>query len=138
MIIPQTNSKTSALYQQSHQKWQNKPRLIHSGCFNFQFGFNNNKLHQSRIQVIQFTIIILGKLHVKLKYMHHKTLERSGYHPFCTKSFFNTKWGSKPSTKALPGFFSREWNIQLVGYWLLSAPTSTAFSMTCKRNLFVN
>lgn len=44
------------------------------------------------------------------------------------------KSGIKPSTNALPGFFSREWKIQLLGNWLLSAPTSSAFSMTCKIN----
>ena len=43
---------------------------------------------------------------------------------------------AKPSTKAFPGFFSREWKIQLLGNWLPSAPTSTAFSMTCKINWF--
>lgn len=46
---------------------------------------------------------------------------------------YHKRSGTKPSTKA-PDFFSREWNIQFLGNWLLSAPTSTAFSMTCKIN----
>jgi hypothetical protein len=61
------------------------------------------------------------------------------YHPNKFLQFYMRyliRSGAKPSTKALD-FFSREWNIQFLGNWLLSAPTSIAFSKTCKINYFV-